>query len=86
MRDPRPIESTGVVRGLSLATTIAVYVQLILGAAIRHSERGVLACPNDSSTITILDGYSTRQLNLPDNVSRPIRVYESRSGQFWTSP
>ena len=39
----QPIESTGSVRGLSLATTIAVYLQLILGAAIRHSERGVIA-------------------------------------------
>jgi signal transduction histidine kinase len=50
------------------------------------SPRGrVLACPNDSSSITILDGYTTRQLNLPENVSRPVRVYESRSGQFWTT-
>jgi heme o synthase len=39
----RPIESTGTIRGLSLATTIAVFIQLILGAAIRHSERGVIA-------------------------------------------
>ncbi len=38
-----PMESTGAVRGLSLATTIAVYIQLILGAAIRHSERGIIA-------------------------------------------
>ena len=42
-RDSQPIESTGAIRGLSLATTIAVYLQLILGAAIRHSERGVIA-------------------------------------------
>src|SRR4051812_7192055 len=54
--------------------------------SVTLSPRGrVLACPNDSSTITILDGYTTRQLNLPDNVSRPVRVYESRSGQFWTT-
>src|SRR5438270_4027036 len=54
--------------------------------SVTLSPRGrVLACPNDSSSITILDGYSTRQLNLPENVSRPVRVYESRSGQFWTT-
>jgi protoheme IX farnesyltransferase len=39
----RPVESTGATRGLSLAVTVAVYLQLILGAAIRHSERGVIA-------------------------------------------
>ena len=33
----------GAPTGFSLAMTIAVYVQLILGAAIRHSERGVIA-------------------------------------------
>ncbi len=31
------------VRWLSLATTVVVYCQIILGAAIRHSESGVLA-------------------------------------------
>src|ERR1043166_1749532 len=41
--DFRPIETPGRTRGLSLAMTIAVYLQLILGAAIRHSERGVIA-------------------------------------------
>ncbi|MEI6083262.1 MAG: heme o synthase [Verrucomicrobiota bacterium] len=33
----------GNARGWALASTIAVYLQLILGAAIRHSERGIIA-------------------------------------------
>jgi protoheme IX farnesyltransferase len=43
LSNTRPVESTGTIRGLGLATTIAVYIQLILGASIRHSERGVIA-------------------------------------------
>jgi protoheme IX farnesyltransferase len=43
LSNARRLESTGAIRGLSLATTIAIYLQLILGAAIRHSERGVIA-------------------------------------------
>jgi heme o synthase len=39
----QPLESTGNARGLVLATTVAVYIQLILGASVRHSERGVIA-------------------------------------------
>ncbi|MCG3148719.1 MAG: Protoheme IX farnesyltransferase [Verrucomicrobiae bacterium] len=38
-----PGATTGSARGLALAATIAVYLQLILGASIRHSERGELA-------------------------------------------
>ena len=54
--------------------------------SVTISPRGrVLACPNDSSSITILDGFTSRQLNLPENISRPVRVYESRSGQYWTT-
>jgi len=40
--DVQPTDS-GNARGLALASTIAVYLQLILGASIRHSERGILA-------------------------------------------
>jgi signal transduction histidine kinase len=34
--------------------------------------------------VTIFDGYTSRQVPLPENVSPPARVYESRSGQLWT--
>jgi protoheme IX farnesyltransferase len=43
LRGLQPVESTGATRGLALASTIAVYLQLILGASIRHSERGIIA-------------------------------------------
>jgi signal transduction histidine kinase len=43
----------------------------------------VIACQGDGAAATILDGYSTRQVNLPENLARPVRVYESRSGQLW---
>jgi protoheme IX farnesyltransferase len=49
-----PIESSGRTRGLSLAMTVAVYVQLILGAAIRHSERGVVAHVVGAVAVVIL--------------------------------
>lgn len=43
LRGLQPMESNGSTRGLALASTIAVYIQLILGASIRHSERGIIA-------------------------------------------
>src|ERR1041384_6434205 len=45
----------------------------------------VLACQGDGAAITILDGYTNRRVNLPDTVSHPVRVYESRTGQLWTT-
>ena len=57
----RPIESTGRTRGLSLAMTIAVYIQLILGAAIRHSERGVIAHVAGAIAVLILAVLLVRQ-------------------------
>jgi signal transduction histidine kinase len=45
----------------------------------------IVACQGDGAALTILDGYSTRQVNLPPDVSRPFRVYESRTGQLWTT-
>src|SRR5688500_739858 len=58
-------------------------VSVTLGARGR-----ILACKADGSAVTILDGYSldgnsVRQVNLPENIARPARVYESRSGQLW---
>jgi cytochrome c oxidase assembly protein subunit 15 len=35
--------NAGLIRRFALASTIAIYLQIILGAAIRHSESGVLA-------------------------------------------
>ena len=35
--------NAGLIRLLALASTIAIYLQIILGAAIRHSESGVIA-------------------------------------------
>lgn len=55
-------------------------VSVTLGARGR-----VIACQGDGAAITILDGYTNRQIALPDNVSRPVRVYESRTGQLWTT-
>jgi signal transduction histidine kinase len=45
----------------------------------------VLASQLDGSAITILDGYTNRQVALPPDVARPVRVYESRTGQLWTT-
>src|SRR3954470_7715155 len=45
----------------------------------------IVACQGDGAALTILDGYSTRQVNLPPDVSRPFRVFESRTGQLWTT-
>src|SRR5688572_725117 len=45
----------------------------------------ILACDGDGNAVTILDGYSARDVNLPENVARPWRVYESRSGQLWAA-
>jgi signal transduction histidine kinase/ligand-binding sensor domain-containing protein len=45
----------------------------------------VLASQSDGAAITILDGYANRQVALPPDVARPIRVYESRTGQLWTT-
>jgi protoheme IX farnesyltransferase len=59
--DFHPIESSGRTRGLSLAMTIAVYVQLILGAAIRHSERGVIAHVAGAVAVVILAVLLIRQ-------------------------
>ena len=35
--------NAGLIRRITLASTIAIYLQIILGAAIRHSESGVIA-------------------------------------------
>jgi heme A synthase len=35
--------NAGLIRRFALTSTIAIYLQIILGAAIRHSESGVLA-------------------------------------------
>src|SRR5688572_534479 len=45
----------------------------------------VLACSGDGLAVTILDGYTNRQVSLPETVARPMRVYESRSGQLWSA-
>jgi hypothetical protein len=48
------------------------------------SPRGrVIARQYDGAAITILDGYSSRSLNLPETAG--ARIYESRSGQLWTT-
>jgi signal transduction histidine kinase len=54
--------------------------------SVTLSPRGrVIAAQGDGTAVTILDGYSTRTNQLPPNVARPVRVYESRSGQLWTT-
>lgn len=50
--------------------------------AVSLSPRGrVIARQQDGSAVTIFDGYSSRQLSLPENTLQ--RVLESRSGQLW---
>jgi signal transduction histidine kinase len=52
--------------------------------SVTLSPRGrVLAAQGDETAVTILDGYSARKITVPDNATRPVRVYESRSGQLW---
>src|SRR5687767_2823787 len=54
--------------------------------SVTLSPRGrVLAGQGDGAAVTILDGYSARQINVPANVTRHARVYESRSGQLWAA-
>src|SRR5688572_2982250 len=43
----------------------------------------VLAAQGDGAAVTVLDGYSARPITLPPNITPPVRVYESRSGQLW---
>lgn len=42
----------------------------------------VVARSGDSSVITLLDGYSRREIALPEEST--FRAYQSRSGQIWT--
>lgn len=51
--------------GLALATTVAVYLQLILGAAVRHSERGILAHIAGALAVTLLAVLLVRQRPVP---------------------
>src|SRR4051812_44467462 len=54
--------------------------------SVTLSPRGrVIAAQGDAGAVTILDGYAIRTNPLPPNVSHPVRVYESRSGQLWTT-
>jgi signal transduction histidine kinase len=54
--------------------------------SVTLSPRGrVLAGQGDGSSIRVFDGYSSRKLEVPDYAARPVRVYESRSGQLWTT-
>jgi signal transduction histidine kinase len=51
--------------------------------AVTLSSRGrVIARQQEGSAITIFDGYSSRQLIVPENALG--RVFESRSGQLWS--
>lgn len=51
--------------------------------SVTLSPRGrIIARHGDGAAMTILDGYSSRQLALAENLG--YRVYESRSGQFWS--
>jgi signal transduction histidine kinase len=43
----------------------------------------IIARQGDGAAVTILDGYSTRPVTLPEATALPGRVYESRSGQLW---
>jgi signal transduction histidine kinase len=53
-------------------------------AAISASPRGNIIVKNgDSHTITIYDGYSRSQVTTPDDNN--YRVYESKSGQLWST-
>lgn len=54
--------------------------------SVTLSPRGrVLAAQGDKTAVSILDGYSVRQIMLPQNVTPPARIYESRSGQLWAA-
>jgi protoheme IX farnesyltransferase len=51
--------------GLALALTAAVYIQLILGASIRHSERGLLAHIAGALGVALVAVLLVRQRPLP---------------------
>lgn len=58
----RPVSvESGSARGLVLAGTIAVYIQLILGASIRHSERGIIAHICGALAVVALTLFIVRQ-------------------------
>jgi rSAM/selenodomain-associated transferase 2 len=51
--------------------------------SVTVSPRGrVFARQQDGLAMTILDGFSSRQLSLPENIG--ARIFESRSGQLWS--
>ncbi len=52
--------SAKTVRGLAMATTIGVYLQLILGASIRHSEAGLTAHVVGAIAVTACVAWLTR--------------------------
>lgn len=72
---PEKSVNSKLAQGLALTTTIAVYIQLILGASIRHSERGVIAHMVGAGGVTVsvicLVVFVWRRLRQPEYV-RPV--------------